>query len=529
MTNTVFIPCAGLGTRLGSKTRFLNKALVRVGTTSSITRIISSYPSSTRFVIALGYQSSVLQQYLELAHPTLDITYRLVDPFDGPESSLGFTITSCRDLLQAPFIFNPCDSIISTPLSSADFQYNWIGYTSASVSDLDQYRHIIFDDDGYFQAFLPKTQHQDISRPYSGLACIYDHESFWSAYDSSLSQNELLLGELPGINSVASNGNLACRDLPWFDVGNPQALSQASLHFSSGLDPHILDKEEEAIWFLEDQVIKFSTDSLAIRNRVERHKKLSSVTPTFVGSTQNMHAYSFADGIPFSRINNPDIFRKLLEFSRTSIWSSAWTSSSLINMTTINQTFYHDKTLQRLSDFFSRYNYSDSSITVNGNTLPPIYKQLESVNWDRLCNGIAVNFHGDYHFENILYDKSTSKFTLIDWRSDYGGRTDHGDLYYDLAKLMHGLIINHGIIDKEHYDVHWDGSNVASFSFHRLNYLVDYEQILVDWLTHHSLDIEKTYTLTALIFINIATLHHDPYSKLLFLLGRDLLYKHPLQ
>ena len=529
MAHTVFIPCAGLGTRLGSLTRFLNKALVRVGTTSSITRIISSYPPSTRFVIALGYQSSFLQQYLQLGHPQLDISYRLVNPFDGPESSLGHTLRSCRDLLQAPFIFNPCDSIITAPLSSSDFQSNWIGYTSTPVCDPDQYRHLLFDEDGYLEAFLPKTKHQEQSYPYTGLACIYDYESFWSVYDTVLSQDDLLLGELPGINHLASSTQISCRDLPWLDVGNPQALSQASSYFSSGLDIHILDKEDEAIWFLDDQVIKFSTNTQTISDRVARHKKLLTVTPPFAGVTQNMHSYYFAGGIPFSRINNPDFFRQLLEFSRNSIWSSAWTSTTQHDIRSINQSFYHDKTLQRLSDFFTRYNFSDSHLTVNGIQIPPIYDQLESINWERLCNGVAINFHGDYHFENILYDNTTSKFTLIDWRSDYGGCTDYGDLYYDLAKLMHGLTINHGIVDKEHYDIHWDGSNVASFSFHRLNYLVEYEHIFVEWLEHHALDVDKTYTLTALIFINIATLHHDPYARLLFLLGRYLLHKHPLK
>jgi hypothetical protein len=31
-------------------------------------------------------------------------------------------------------------------------------------------------------------------------------------------------------------------------------------------------------------------------------------------------------------------------------------------------------------------------------------------------------------------------------------------------------------------------------------------------------------TLTALIYLNIAALHHDPYSHLLYALGKDMLY-----
>ena len=45
---------------------------------------------------------------------------------------------------------------------------------------------------------------------------------------------------------------------------------------------------------------------------------------------------------------------------------------------------------------------------------------------------MPVNFHGDLHFENIIANKN--KFTLLDWREDFSGLKNYGDLYYDLAK-----------------------------------------------------------------------------------------------
>ena len=77
--------------------------------------------------------------------------------------------------------------------------------------------------------------------------------------------------------------------------------------------------------------------------------------------------------------------------------------------------------------------------TINGNIVPPISELLNLVDWDNLSSGIPTRFHGDLHFENILISE-TGNFSLLDWRQDFAGLQEYGDLYYDLAKLLHGMI-----------------------------------------------------------------------------------------
>ena len=60
---------------------------------------------------------------------------------------------------------------------------------------------------------------------------------------------------------------------------------------------------------------------------------------------------------------------------------------------------------------------------------------------ENLSRGINVNFHGDLHFENIIFSKN--KFVLLDWRQDFNENLKVGDLYYELAKIMHGIIVSH--------------------------------------------------------------------------------------
>ena len=47
----------------------------------------------------------------------------------------------------------------------------------------------------------------------------------------------------------------------------------------------------------------------------------------------------------------------------------------------------------------------------------------------------------------------------------------------------------------------------------------------LSYLNEKGYDVFRVKLLTALIFINIAPLHHDPYAKLLFYLGKYSLYR----
>ena len=136
-------------------------------------------------------------------------------------------------------------------------------------------------------------------------------------------------------------------------------------------------------------------------------------------------------------------------------------------------------------------------------------------------------FHGDFHFENIIYSENND-FIFIDWRQDFAGDLSVGDIYYDLAKLMHGLLVSHNMIVQNHFSVEWS-SDTAVFDIHRKQSLVECEEYFVSWLSANSFDVQKVYVLTALIFLNIAALHHHPYSNFLYCIGVSLLSNHSPQ
>ena len=201
---------------------------------------------------------------------------------------------------------------------------------------------------------------------------------------------------------------------------------------------------------------------------------------------------------PIGRVNKSDFKKKCIEF-------------------------YKDKTFDRLKLYFDKTDNIDSSEIINDIPIPSVYDLLDKVDWDNLCEGKPSLIHGDLHFENILVSE-TGDFTLLDWRQNFAGIKEYGDLYYDLAKIMHGLIVSHEIINKDLYEVE-KTDDIIRFDFHRKYSLVKNEQQFIEFLHAQNMDLQKVNILTALIYLNIAPLHHFPYSELLFYLGKTKLFE----
>jgi len=154
--------------------------------------------------------------------------------------------------------------------------------------------------------------------------------------------------------------------------------------------------------------------------------------------------------------------------------------------------------------------------------MPLLRDLLNKIDWNSLCKGKPGRFHGDFHFENILWSEKEDKFTFLDWRQDFAGDIEIGDIYYDLAKLMHGIIVNHGVIASDNYEASWlDGE--INFQLSRKKILVDCELRFNNFILSMGYDLKKVRILTALIYLNIAALHHFPYSILLYGLGKKML------
>ena len=126
----------------------------------------------------------------------------------------------------------------------------------------------------------------------------------------------------------------------------------------------------------------------------------------------------------------------------------------------------------------------------------------------------------------ILRTLSTTKiiiiFFFLDWRQDFGGNLKVGDIYYDLAKLLHGMIVNHEIIINKKFFISWSKKEIKIKISKKKN-MKECINYFEQWLFTNKLNKKKVYILTSLIYLNIASLHHFPYSLFLYGLGKKML------
>ena len=516
MSYRICIPCAGTGSRLGNLTRFINKSLVSIANRPTLSHLIEKFPPDAEFVITLGHKGHLIREFLSLAYPDRQFFFADASPFEGPGSGLGLSLQACKQYLQQSFVFISCDTLVEEQIPPPD--NNWMGY--AEVSNLEAYRTIKLSA-SRVSAIAEKAEGKSLDhKAYIGLAGIYNYQNFWEAMEHG-GDSSIAVGEAYGLRSLLSN-TIHAHAFTWHDTGNLDNLAQARKHYRDPDEPNILEKTNEAIWFIGNNVIKFSDDKEFIANRVKRVQELHGFVPEVTHAEAHMYRYSKIEGKVLSEVITLPLFDRLLEHC-TSFWEKKLlTADETVAFQKACMKFYKDKTYERVALFYKNFDRKDGGEAINGNEMIDLNTMLKTVNWDWLANGLPGRFHGDFHFENILWRPADQQFTFLDWRQDFGGNLNIGDIYYDLAKLLHGLIISHELIAGDFYQVDWRPDSIH-YDFYRKQILVECERHFGAWLDRHGYERKKVWVLTALIYLNIAALHHHPYSLLLYSLGKLML------
>lgn len=519
MSYKVLIPTAGTGSRLGGMTKYINKSLISIGNKPALSHIIELFPEDAEFIIAIGYKGELVKEYLSLAYPDRQFQFVDVLLYEGEGSGLGLTVQCCKKYLQEPFVFCACDTIVTETIPEPT--YNWIGYDHREA--LNRYRKIHIDDNGMVFSIDEKdAEYGELSEPYIGLAGIYDYEEFWKSMEKG-KQVAILQGESYGLRALIERG-LKAQKFTWFDIGVKVELEATRKRFNNPKQPNILEKPNEAIWFLDNKVIKFSDDSSFISDRVKRAKILKGFTPQIIGNTTHMYSYDYVEGDVLSKCINKPLFGKLLDYSKLFWKEKELNEKDKKEFEESCMKFYKDKTYNRVEQFYRNFEKIDNATIINGVEYPTLQKMLDQVDWNYISKGLPGQFHGDYHFENIIYDKKCDEFKLLDWRQNFEKSLDIGDIYYDFAKLNHGMIVCHELIAKDMYKATWEGEELF-FELIRKQSLVECENMFYEWLSRNGYDVKKVKIMTALIFLNICALHEYPYVLLLYGLGKQMLFE----
>ena len=503
----VLITTSGLGSRLGTITDYTNKCLIRVSDKPAISHIIESYPIETHFVITLGHYGSYVKQFLELAYPHRKFTYINVDKYNGDGSSLGYSILQCKTILNCPFIFNASDTIVKN-FKVPNLDHNWI--CGSNKEDSSHYRTINLNNGKLIKINEKGEIGYDFS--YIGVCGIKNYELFFFNLEEIIKNEHNNTSDVHVINNMVSQVDFSHIEVPsdnWFDIGNVGELIKTRKSFKTSTE--ILDKRDESIFLFEDFVIKFFSSPSIIENRVKRAEKLKGIVPNIISHSENFYKYQKSLGKLFSRSVNESSFLQFLNWSQENLWIK----KEVQKFSDQCYKFYIEKTNKRVSQYLEEKKEPD---IINNKLIPSVNNLINELDVNWLCNGLPSQFHGDFILDNVI--ETDSGYTLIDWRQDFAGDLEIGDIYYDLAKLNHNLTVNHDIVSKNLFGHSSDNCFILTNST-----LNECKKILNNFIIENGYDIRKVEILTSLIWLNMSALHDYPLNDFLFNWGKYTLYK----
>ncbi len=517
----VLIPSAGLGTRLGTLSKNINKALIPVGKKPSICYVIDFYPTDYKFIIALGYKGKFIRDFLEISYPNRDFTFVEVDKFEGKGSGLGYTLKKCKKHINESFFFHTNDTLILDKINFDTFNEDTI-FSNQNNANCLKYRTVKVSKNHVTKLFDKTTKKLNNVYNYTGVAFVKDYKKF----KKYLSKISIGLGESDYFINIL-NQDKKIKNFyvnKWYDVGDIVDLRKAQKEIS---DFDNLPKEDEFIYFKNNKVIKFFINKKIVLQKIIRAKNISKFIPKIVDKKSNFFAYNYEEGELLSqKIDFNKYFNTFLIYCNDNFWQRYKLTKDKRNefyKECLN--FYYDKTIDRLNLFYQNHDIFDTEEIINHNKSPKLKVLLEKINWQEISKGIPSRFHGDFHFENIIINKNND-YKFIDWRQSFGNIIEYGDLYYDLAKLYHGIIVDHGAIRNNMFKINLSKSKrIVNYEIYRKHSSYENEITFMKFLKKYKFNIHKVKTLTALIFLNIATLHHQPYSIFLYFLGKDMINK----
>tara|TARA_B100001248_G_scaffold262699_1_gene261098 strand:+ start:4123 stop:5724 length:1602 start_codon:yes stop_codon:yes gene_type:complete len=518
----VCILCAGIGSRVNFSDNF-HKALLPINNIPAISHIIDSYPVDTKFVIALGHNANLIRDYLSLTKKNLKVDYVYIRDYSGKESGPGATLLKCKKYLKGPFISHACDTIIEKAIKT--IKYDWIGVAKVS------------DKSSNFLRVVEKNRRVDslshnLTNRYSvftGVAGIKSYKFFWKSLKEGL-KNNIRKEMYYGFSQIIELNKMHVRKVKWHDTGTDSNYFATKKYLEKprklSSDPLVVYKENECIYFENKKVIKLFQHKSLVEKKFKRASIISTRVPPKVGMKGNYLYYNFVEGKMLNFVNEKLIFKNFLEDLKKNFWNlKKLNSYDRTKFSKDCKIFYKKKTYERVKKYMNLYSSDDKIKFINNVKVDGIINLLNRVNWEKIIEGIPVNFHGDLAPNNVIVNEKSSKFYLIDWREAFGNNQKIGDIYYDLSKLYHAFIISQRIIPRKAYKVNYLSKNKVKIEFTRFNNLKNFTLILEEFIIKNGLDVEKLKLMSVLIFLNIAPLHEKEYAKLLFFAGKIFLQR----
>jgi NDP-sugar pyrophosphorylase family protein/mannose-6-phosphate isomerase-like protein (cupin superfamily) len=505
----VCILAAGIGSRLGDLSKNCHKTLLPIKSKAILSHIIDSFDNNTEIVIATGYLEEQIKEYVSFYHHERIIKFINVNPYQGSNSGPAYSLQCCRNELQKPFYFCVADFYTESHLENKVFtKTNWIGLYDTELSELYSTVRIT---NNIVDKIINKSK-DGFQKAFTGVFYMYDYKLFWEEFDVNVTDTFEIIDIFKNITKF----DFKVKNIDWNDTGTLDLYKKIRDNYD-GKNLYLHNIKNEFKYRKNNDFIKKIDTIDKIDKLFKRGVYLGDFIPKLITSGKYFYSYEYFQGKTLYQYNDKTIYISFLKWFEMNFCNNIQ-SISKEHFTNYSVKFYKDKTLQRIQLLKTEeFLQLDKITTINDTIVTPLDTYIKSIDWNSLIDTCIPTelFHGDLQFDNIIYNGVD--FKLIDWREDFGGNTTCGDLYYDLAKLYGGMMLNY-----------YHMKNPDNYSFAIINNTIKIahyiDPVLNDirineynfFLERNHFDIKKIKLLVALIFINMAPLHINNFDKFLF-------------
>lgn len=512
MQSKVCILTAGSGTRMGPYSKTANKALLPWRNKAIISHIVESFDKNTEFVVAVGFKAQQVKSYLKLAHPDRKFSFVDVENYKNAGCGPGLSMLACKETLgDSPFYLVTCDTLWEDKLQTYPTNESWLAVGPITIEESPSYCNVVLNENRVLEIRDKVKVLETPNYAWTGLAHIYHTKEFWKSlqtYKNTRNPEKQVVDGFYGIEK------LNAYSVKWIDTGTFEKYRQV-VEADGGFD---FSKTDEFVYLNSEKVIKFFSDKSIAENRIKKAALNFKVFPKITEQEENFYTYAFEEGKTLYEEPSAEVFSALLEWLNQNLWKKQAIEDA--DFAKMCQQFYITKTQARLEKY-TELNLPEA-ISCNGEHLPSAPELLKKIDVKLLSAGQSYFIHGDLQPDNILYLEKTKSFRLIDWRQDFAGSVDVGDLYYDFAKLLAGLKISYQLIKKGDFEfVLENGKAAMRIPEHPQRQVC--EKNLKIWAEKFNLDYKKIELICGLVYLNMSALHHAPFSQMLNLMGRKIL------
>ena len=489
------ITAAGRGSRIGRVGESLHKCLVPLNGKAVLSHIIDLAPTHARLVICVGHMADQIRDYVELAHPQLDVMFIDVPNWNAPDGGPGASLLAARDAVgDDHMIFTSCDTLWDRHqrLWSGPGASSWVALASIPPGTrVNRWTTVGTNASG---SHVVQINDKDENVPvisqftyaWTGLGYIQDcdiDDFFEGIIHENAPDGETQIP--PGLQCVIG---LEAKFINWTDVGD-EASYRAAVQRFTGYD---FVKLDQATYVLptEGRVVKFNANPEAVTHRVHRAASLEQTVPKPIrgARTDTLMAHPYVPGVTAYQAIQRDgveVTKKMLDWFRGAIFSSR------------NGAPLEDATHARelLTEFYRRKTLDRINLLPADRLRQAAYGAVQYVNFDDLISRPVWGVpHGDFNYGNVIVTPG-GEFVGIDWRENFAG-SFFGDLRYDLGKMLAGTY------------VHWDRAQHGDLRpWHAGE---EHAELILDFAWELGIKREDVRTIAGLSLLNSAPLHAEP-------------------